>query len=978
MGEEIAAGIRGYLKKHYTNNLANLLDAEVQRMKTIVNLANSFYEHSFEKGEFENKISGYKSDLQLLINEAWQNPEEKKFNELHAPFLETLQTVLGQLDKEQIREQTQERFIVVDEDRPYIRFLKRIKHFAFVISRIPVYVVNLFRKKKKKVHYWKHVIPVQNLAARDFQSHVISRLTEVTEIIFHNLCAEYRRIKTWEEVKPSEEGIPKSDMLASINAFKEKCLSEVESRIDMILDDSLNNFNKDYFIAGTIEFPNTQLSEAAIEEQLEDTQNKWSKNRVEWVNAIYALFEEWRSDLELCTLKYKTLEEFKEFQSAQIRKLAENIDPEINEIQALITTSSNAISDEKVEIQKELKRIKYQVGKRLDKELLPQLCDKLSGSNITNLINKLEINVSQAVEELSDEHVIVKSGNYDKPVKSEDISKISLNELIAFEILNAFMGKLSKIKKELFYTLETATTEVKDLDQIITFSLSSAIAVKEAALTDESNPATIALEGLKRASSRLSDARQKLEESLLQNSQLMEEAINEFCESVMKLTVNEKIGELRLRITKAKAARQAEEVKAQLKEKMKQRKSNLLALVKNTYGLVSQFISDVGDKFILTAGKPILSKQVSDFLVESQQSIDKLPLIYRRLYRIEPLEDMELFEGRTKEFEAVKIAFENWNNGRYAATVVVNEKWGGLTSFINYVVKEANLNYPITRYAPTENSCTEESFIALMPKIFENDSLESIDHTVDYLNSGVKRIVVLEDLQNLYLRKINGFSALFMLFQLMSRTNKNVFWLTSSTLYTWSYLSKTINIQDYFSYVIQMSELSNEQMVNIILKRNRISGFHIQFEASAEQLADKKYLKMDEREQQQHLQSVFFSGLNEFAKSNISLALLFWLQSTKDIDDDTITIGTFQKPDLNFLSTLSVEKVHILYVLIIHDGLTAIGLSEVMHMTLSTGKLKLFSLEEDGIIYREDEFYLVNPFVYRNIVSLLKTKNLIH
>ncbi len=67
------------------------------------------------------------------------------------------------------------------------------------------------------------------------------------------------------------------------------------------------------------------------------------------------------------------------------------------------------------------------------------------------------MNIRQNVEALSDEHVIVKSTNYDKPIKSDELASISPYELIAFETLAAFQEELKRIKKDLFAALEKTT-----------------------------------------------------------------------------------------------------------------------------------------------------------------------------------------------------------------------------------------------------------------------------------------------------------------------------------------------------------------------------------------------------------------------------------------------------------------------------------------------------------------------------------------
>ncbi|MEP5070825.1 MAG: hypothetical protein ABJQ96_09165, partial [Crocinitomicaceae bacterium] len=323
-------------------------------------------------------------------------------------------------------------------------------------------------------------------------------------------------------------------------------------------------------------------------------------------------------------------------------------------------------------------------------------------------------------------------------------------------------------------------------------------------------------------------------------------------------------------------------------------------------------------------------------------------------YRIEPLEDLDLFEGREEEIKKLDTAFDSWNQGRFAGTAILGEKWGGLTTFLNYAIAKSKYPFPLTRITPKENIATEEGLINMMKEVFENDSFEHFDHVVDFLNSGSKRIIVFEDLQNLYLRRVGGFAALQLLFQLITRTYKNVFWITTTTIYTWQYLKKAIHIDDFFSYSFELGEWSQEQIVNIVWKRNRISGYSITFEANESLLKDKKFIKLSDEEKQQFLKNEYFSQLNSFAKSNVSLALIFWLLSTKAVGQSMITIGEFNKPKLDFLSVMPMEKIYIIHALILHDGLSEYQLSLILNIPESASRLNLLALLEDGIIMRED------------------------
>ena len=977
------------LEKYYTDILKDQLSQEVKFMNELLDLVNSFYATPATERTLFSNLAKYKAQLRVIFEDRWQQPkEEKEFTQQFQGFEEAIDAIFSSLPYSKVKEQKQERFFSQKEDSFLLKISKLFKRSFFFISNIPVSFANLFRKSKQKKRYWKHKILVRNLAKYHLQSKLIFDLKATTDIYFSTLTDMYLNIKLWEEQlinveigqKEVSSGEVTVDVEKKLKGLRRSFSSKLKNKVEELLEQRFNEFHLDYDKVGTIEFPNKSISDSEVNKDIEKAEKRWGRYNREWENTIYALFEEWRSDLDIYSLRNYTRATFEEYQTAQFQKLADQIDPEITVIRSFIeeceeTLKGKASSEE---CTKSLKKVGYLATKKLDGELLPKFSEKLINQHIANVINKLELDIKHRVEELSDEHVIVKTSTYDRPIKTDDLKRISPYELIAFEALSKFQEELEDVKQALFSTLETTNADIQDIGQIIAFSADSAVsAIEDEGKTSE-EAIKVASEGLKRAGGRLTKAREELEQSMVGNSEKLEGIVDSFCDHLIELTYNENVGELRLRITRAKAAIQAEEIKEEIREKFRARKSVYKANLGLLYSRVVKFLTRVRESFVLTASKPSITRQVSDFLMESQLAIDNLPLIYRRLYRIEPLEDLELFEGRIDESRKLHDAFQNWNQGRYAATAILGEKWGGLTSFLNYAVQRENFPYPIVRFVPKHNIYEEQGLIQLMKEVFQNNDFENLDQVVDYLNGGIKRIVILEDLQNLYLRKVGGFAALQLLFQLVTRTYNKIFWITSTTIYTWQYLSKAIHINEYFSYLIEMGKLTDEQIVNIIWKRNRISGFNIQFEADDAHQEDKRFKKLTEKEQQLLLKKEYFSSLSEFASSNISLALIFWLLSTKSVDERTITIGSFKKPDLNFLSVLSMEKVYTLHALILHDGLTESQLQEVLNLTESAARLNLLALVEDGIVMSKGKGYIVNPIIYRNTISMLKDKNLIH
>ena len=67
-----------------------------------------------------------------------------------------------------------------------------------------------------------------------------------------------------------------------------------------------------------------------------------------------------------------------------------------------------------------------------------------------------------------------------------------------------------------------------------------------------------------------------------------------------------------------------------------------------------------------------------------------------------------------------------------------------------------------------------------------------------------------------------------------------------------------------------------------------------------------------------------------------------------------------------------------LAVLLIHDGLRIEDHSKMFNVTLSHSRLLFLLMSDDGILVNQSDVYMINPLLYRQIVRVLKSKNILH
>ncbi len=920
-------------------------------------------------------VSSHKEVIFQHIKSFYDKPNTLPFDELHKAWQEKAKEIVAELPVRVSKPQLAERFQAQPGER-LLKVFKFFKRWFFYFSRIHLYILNIFHKNKINIEYWQHSPRLRGLFQLHFIKGFMGKWMMLDDKIEREFCRLVMEIKKWEEINclvidPVE--IP--DLVGDWSVMHGEAMAEIEAWFET----TVVEFEKELELSGTMEYLDSRLEQKSLDRRFLSDVKKWNRNHRNWVNTSHALFEDWRSDLELGGLHH--------YVSHCITSLTETFDQWAQKskkdflspiLSYLSQTKSKFTQLKGTELAKLISQTRYQIKKALDLEMIKPLQERLTKNTMLSHMDKVEHLLRERIKSLQQAYAAVKSASFDQALDSDELYSVSNFELISFEIQPRYEEKLDNIKNELLIVVNELLIQAGDVDEVVTFTLNTALDNLKNEKSNSEECEGIINEGFDRASQKVKEVDQRLEEILKTCRNEFISTLDQLKTSIWDLTETENVSAIRMRISKAKAIRQSIALKHRLLSTLKKLIKMLALRITEAWNHVQSWRKQIEQMLIPSASSAVPSRDVSDFLNESNQIIENLPVIYRRLYTIEPLVEPMLFEGREKEIETVNKAFDQWRQGRFGSVLISGEMWSGLTSLINYLLSQNNFPHPIHRHIFEDTITEPGELYSLLAKIFNKDNFQSISEVVEYLNTSDKKIIILEDLQHLYLRKINGLKALMELIEIIAATHKRVFWIATLSSYAAQFLEKNIHISGFFSYPISLADFSAEQISNLVIKRNRISGFKILFEAGKSDLKDKRFLKLDENGKQNFLKTRFFKELNSFARHNVSLALLYWLLSTKKVTKNTIIISNFKKLDLSFLLLLSSERIFVLHCLILHDGLKAEQITEVLSLPPQQVNMLLLAMEEDGILYQDKEVFMVHPLVYRGVIQLLKSKNLLY
>lgn len=935
--------------------------------------------------------------INIQINYHYQRNEKITSENLFPGLVEQLDNLISQLEPLIEVEQSEERFRHLADNKNIILIAKRIKIIIFKTQQSILKLLNRILPKVKrqpiKLKYWNQKLPLRNVGYYFLRNKLLADLSSVYSDVFQTLSKKSITFWKYDErydeefilnfIKGDSSG---SDIklienpeiiIEELESLKEELKKHTLIKIEQCIQEFYANCEK----AGTIELSKSSFTNKRINKHFNSAINEFDRNIKEWDNTLYALGEDWGLNYDLESTRYSAIEVLFKFVKSLSIKNKIQIYPQFKEISGTLNFVNEKLNQPATNIEGMEHLIilsRESLQKVLLSSLLPNLISSISDLRLQGMINEARRAIKNQIRSLVEKRAFVKTTAYDRKIKSSEIDEIYPREFISFNALPKFLASMEKIKENSSVELKNIQSELMNLGNISDFGLESAITAATTENRSKSEVKEIGLEGIKISQEKqeqLLESFNKVCNDVIEN---LRSSIAKYCEEMYSFTQSSKINEIRLQLVKAKGRAKAKEARDRFFSLV----SNFIPIaferIKNYYKKGFRFYANTRKQFgIQESGKSITS-DISDFLANAINSVEKLPYIYRRLFQISPLENDRLYIPREREENQLQTAYTSWLNGGFAPVIISAEKGGGITSFLNIVLKNFENKNTIKRLSIKPSVCDRQDLLKILTEMFLPEKFLSIEELINYLNSKENRqIVVIENLQHMYLRSVNGFNCLKTLTDIISKTSKNIFWITTSTLYANEFLNKTIRLNDIFGYHIFLKQLQSSQIIELIKKRNSISGYNLEYDHDGTESGKKDIEKQSYQQKQTQLEKEFFDSLNKFAQSNLSLALLFWLRSIKEIQEHKVYINSDLEISNTLLNSLTTEKVFVLQSLILHDGLRVSDLSKTLNFSMAETNQLIQILYDDGILVKNEEVFLINPLLYRQSVSLLKSKNLI-
>ncbi|NPD44131.1 MULTISPECIES: ATP-binding protein [unclassified Lentimicrobium] len=978
-------------------------------------------------GEFSNFVDAYKLryeklgelDIQDLssyahlrefkesILDLLQKSQEAIINYDHIHSSGQYQQILDKLIKTNpksiIRKEVFEGYQINNKLRLPQFFQKIRLNFLLKATRSKKKFYNFFRRLFKKTpldlqSYRRRKIPYQSM----LEKYLGIRMDELMKPILEDLMLNKSQIllAVWEfdealedrlqnGIKENEsvelsEILSKTDFSALLDTLEKKIShfeQQISGNIENTLFQAFIELDKAILIADTPDLSNNKFRNSNIKDQQTKIVKSYNDSLLKWKNTHKTLLDDWTVDVEIVWLYVSVLDNYVDLHDKISLYINENLNFNLELLREFINNSSKTIL-EKSSTVKELKStLKGERKKNQDEfieNILAKTIDKLSG-NINRNLELFNTQTMNLVEKISDKRSFVKNKNYEGGIKNSDINWLSLRDLLNFEALPHFKTSILEIEQFVEEHLEKSRVKLLALGTVSDFSLESAEMMLQEKKTALKESIQVVTEGYDRALVHLDEASSLMDKIKVDPLEKLQATINNFNTEIQKLKNTENILELNVKIVRIRAIERSKRIRKEAWEWIINFLPKSIDFLKTQFATTITYINEVKKKLGMINEKPHISHELSDFLRKTEDSLKKLPFVYQRLYQLTPTDEERFFVDRKEELEKLQHGFSSWEKGRFVTTAIIGEKGSGITSLLLYFLKSIDKEIPVRHHILGNKIYEFDAYFAFFAQIFKQESFTSNDQIIAHVNQlKEEQIIIIENLQHLYLKKVRGFGCQKMLFDLMTSTSKKIFWLGTYTSYSWEYLEKTLKISSVFINEVHLQRFTDENTEEIILKRNYLSGYKIDFEPSESQITSKSYIKLNDKDQQAYLKKSFFKELNQMSNGNVSLAQLYWLRSTHGINEDTIKIQSLRDFDVSFDKDLPSNYLFALHAILVHDGLIIEDYSQVFKAPEYICRNDLIPMLEKGLLIKPKEKYNINPIIFRQVVDLLRSHNFIN
>lgn len=370
-----------------------------------------------------------------------------------------------------------------------------------------------------------------------------------------------------------------------------------------------------------------------------------------------------------------------------------------------------------------------------------------------------------------------------------------------------------------------------------------------------------------------------------------------------------------------------------------------------------------------------------------EMDMAELPLLYRWLFRPEPLDDPHLLTGRSEEMERLREAADRWRSGRDGSVAVVGEPDSGKTTLLNCWTHELGGSASLRRGRVDRRLSEREEALRWLAGFLGLEADPDVRDPAELARAlGERReIVLLENGERFFRREVGGFGAVEALVEVMERTSGRVAWVVSFSLEAWLYLQRVTALEGPFGDVVRLGPLDRHELEEAVLSRHRLTGFDLRF-VSDEEMSRRRRGRLEgtpEEERQALLREWYFDDLHRSARRTVGWAFHLWRASLRPGGQDEVRVLPLRAPEPDFLDDLDRETLFLLAAFVLHGDLDPADLARLPSTSRDGSRERLTRLERLGVLRPVEGLpppapLRIDRWLHAPVIDALRDQRLLH
>ena len=372
---------------------------------------------------------------------------------------------------------------------------------------------------------------------------------------------------------------------------------------------------------------------------------------------------------------------------------------------------------------------------------------------------------------------------------------------------------------------------------------------------------------------------------------------------------------------------------------------------------------------------PVVTRGYLEDILNLNASHCELPMIYRRLFRLAPVEEPRFLVGRHAEMGALAQAKSLWESERAVSVIIVGARGSGKTSLLNCAVAGLLHESPIVRSQFGERITDAAGMRQFLAAVLEaGDPAELVASLARQ-----RGIVILEELERTFLRRIHGFEGLREFLRIISATAPGVMWIVSMNQHAYHYLDAAVDLGKCFSHRINAMAVPPEDLKAAILLRHNLSGLRLEYPPPPPSSQHLGFVG-DVFGLRRQVEEVFFDSLYRHSEGVFRTAFGLWQEHVERVEGGVVFLRNPTEPAYETLiSGLVLDDALCLQAILQHGSLTEQEHAAVFGCGLDDSRSRIERLLSFEVLEREQQSpgFRVRPEAQRVVHVVLHRLNLI-